>query len=104
MLEKTEPLRGETLARRHKMVDGSASEVTYPQVQKGLQRLLRQLDESGLSKLIVEIILLGSVESASQDETDVLMSAARQHRVDVARERKTVEAEVAAKQVKEVAK
>ncbi len=36
MLDKTEPLRRETLARRHKMVDGTASEVTYPQVQKGL--------------------------------------------------------------------
>ena len=104
VLEQTEPLRREALARRHKMVDGSASEVTYPQVQKGLQRLLRQLDESGLSKLIVEIILLGSVESASQDETDVLMSAARQHRVDVPKVRKTVEAEFAAKQAKAAAK
>jgi len=46
MLERLEPLRSETLARRHKMVDGSSSEVTYPQVQKGLARLLRQLDES----------------------------------------------------------
>jgi ParB family chromosome partitioning protein len=97
-------LHREALVRRHKIVDGSASEVTYPQVQKGLQRLLRQLDESGLSKFIVEIILLGSVESASQDETDVLMSAARQHRVDVAKVRKTVEAEFAAKQAKAAAK
>jgi ParB family chromosome partitioning protein len=104
VLEKTESLRREALARRHKIVDGSASEVTYPQVQKGLQRLLRQLDESGLSKLIVEIILLGSVESASQDESDLLLSAARQHRVDVAKVRKTVEAEFAAKQAKTAAK
>jgi ParB family transcriptional regulator, chromosome partitioning protein len=104
MLEKTEPLRRESLARRHKMVDGSASEVTYPQVQKGLQRLLRQLDESGLSKLIVEIVLLGSVESASQDETDVLMPTARRHRVDVAKVKTTVEAEFAAKQAKAAAK
>jgi hypothetical protein len=70
MLEKSEPLRSETLARRHKLVDGSASEVTDPQVQKGLQRHLRQLDESGLSKLIVEIILLGGVESPSQEDPD----------------------------------
>jgi ParB family chromosome partitioning protein len=104
MLEKIEPLRRETLARRHKVVDGSASEVTYPQVQKGLQRLLRQLDESGLSKLIVEIVLLGSVESASQDETDVLMPTARRHRVDVAKVKTTVEAEFAVKQAKVAAK
>ena len=104
MLEKTEPLRREALARRHKMVDGTASEVTYPQVQKGLQRLLRQLDESGLSKLIVEIVLLGSVESALPDEADVLTTTAKRHRVDVAKVRTTVEAEFATKQAKAAAK
>ncbi|MGA9667761.1 MAG: ParB/RepB/Spo0J family partition protein [Terracidiphilus sp.] len=104
MLEKTEPLRREALARRHKMVDGTASEVTYPQVQKGLQRLLRQLDESGLSKIIVEIILLGSVESVTPDETDALTAAARRHRVDVAKVRTTLEAEFAAKLKKAEAK
>lgn len=104
MLEKTEPLRRETLARRHKVVDGSSSEVTYPQVQKGLARLLRQLDESGLSKLIVETALLCSVESALQDETDVLTTTAKRHRVDVAKVRKTVEAEFAARQAKQTAR
>jgi len=104
MLEKTEPLRRETLARRHKMVDGSASEVTYPDVQKGIARLLRQLDESGLSKLIVEIALLSSVESASQEETDSLIAAARRHRVDIEKLRKIVEAEFSARQAKLAAK
>lgn len=104
MLDRMEPLRRETLARRHKMVDGSSSEVTYPQVQKALQRLVRQLDESGLSKLIVEVILLGSVESASQDEGDPLTATAKRHRVDVAKVRTAVEAEFAAKQAKAAAK
>ena len=104
MLEKTEPLRRETLARRHKMVDGSASEVTYPQVQKGLALLLRQLDESGLSKLIVEIALLGNVESASQEDSDVLVTVARRHRVDVVKVRKTVETEFAARLAKQAEK
>jgi ParB family chromosome partitioning protein len=104
MLEKMEPLRRETLARRHKVVDGSSREVTYLQVQKGLQRLLRQLDESGLSKLIVEMVLLGSVESASQDETDALTTTAKRHRVDVAKVRTAVEAEISARQAKAVAK
>jgi ParB family chromosome partitioning protein len=104
LLDKVEPLRREALARRHKMVDGTATEVTYPQVQKGLARLLRQLDESGLSKLIVEIVLLGSVESATPDETDALSTAARRHRVDVAKVRQTVTAEFAARQAKASAK
>jgi ParB family chromosome partitioning protein len=73
-------------------------------VQKGLGRLLRQLDETGLSKLIVEIVLLGSVESITPDETDALAAAARQHRVDMAKVRQSVEAEFAAKQAKAAAK
>ena len=92
MLKKTEPMHQEIIAKRHKMVDSTNSEVTYPQVQKGLQRLLRQLDESGLSKLIVEIVLLGSVEAAPQAENDALITAAKRHRVDVAKVRQTVEA------------
>jgi ParB family chromosome partitioning protein len=104
MLDRTEPLRRETLARRHKLVDGTASEVTYPQVQKGLVRLLRQLDENGLSKLIVEIALLGNVESAGPDETDALTAAAMRHRVDVAKVRQAVTAEFAARQAKATAK
>ena len=103
-LEKTEPLRREALARRHKMVDGPTSEVTYPQVQKGLQRLLRQLDENGLSKLIVEIVLLGSVDSAAQDEPDLLFATAKRHHVDVAKVRTSVEAEFNAKQAKAAAR
>jgi ParB family chromosome partitioning protein len=104
LLDKVEPLRREALARRHKMVDGTATEVTFPQVQKALQRLLRQLDESGLSKLIVEIVLLGSVESVTPDETDALTAAAKRHRVDVAKVRQAVTAEFAARQAKVTAK
>ena len=104
MIEKLEPLRRETLARQHKVVEGTGKEVTYPQVQKGLAILLRQLDEGGLSKLLVELTLLGSTESVSQSEGDVLAATARRHRVDVEKVRKAVEAEFAAKQSKLAAK
>jgi len=104
LLKKAEPMHQEALVRRHKMVDGTASEVTYPQVQKGLARLLRQLDERGLSKLIVEIVLLGSAESVMHDDADALIAAAKRHRVDVAKVRQSVGAEFAAKQVKTAAK
>lgn len=104
MLEKMEPSRSETVARRHKMIEGSSREVTYPEVQKGLARLLRQLDESGLSKLIVEIALLGYAEASSPSETDALSAAAKRHRVDVEKVQKTVEAEFAAKQTKQAKK
>lgn len=104
MLEKMEPLRREALARRHKLVDGSVREVTFPQMQKEFARLLRQLDEIGLSKLLVEMALLGSIESALPEGADALNAAARRHRVDVAKLRKDVEADLAAKQAKAAAK
>lgn len=104
MLDRTEPLRREALARRHKVVEGASVDFTFPQVQKGLQRLLRQLDENGLSKLIVEIVLLGSVESTPQDDSDALVATAKRHRVDVAKIRTAVETELAAKQAKAAAK
>ena len=104
LLERTEPLRREALAKRHKMVDGTSAEVTYPQVQKGLGRLLRQLDESGLSKLIVEIVLLGSVETTTEGDSDVLLATAKRHRIDVAKVRTAVVAEFAARATKTAAK
>jgi ParB family chromosome partitioning protein len=104
MIEKLEPLRREMLARRHKVVEGTGKEVTYPQVQKGLASLLRQLDEGGLSKLVVEIALLGSVESVPQSDGDVLAAAAKRHRVEADKLRKTIETELAAKQAKQAGK
>ena len=55
-------------------------------------------------KLIVEMVLLGNVESASQDETDALATTAKRHRVDVVKVSTAVEAEVSAKQAKSAAK
>jgi ParB family transcriptional regulator, chromosome partitioning protein len=104
MLDRIEPLGREALARRHKVVEGASTDYTFPQVQKGLQRLLRQSDENGLSKLIVEIVLLGSVESAPQADADPLTATAKRHRVDVAKVRTAVEAEFAVKQAKAAAK
>ncbi len=57
-----------------------------------------------MSKLIVEIVLLGRVESVTSDETDAHIAAAGRHSVDVAKVRQTVTAEFAAKQAKTAAK
>jgi len=66
-------------------------------VPKGLARLLRQLDESGLAKLIVEIVLFSAVESTLEGENDVLLATAKRHRVDMAKVRSAVVSEFAAK-------
>jgi ParB family chromosome partitioning protein len=65
---------------------------------------LRQSDESGLSKLFIEIVLLSSAESAAQEEGDPRTATAKRHRVDVAKVRTAVETEFAAKQAKAAAR
>lgn len=105
LVAKLEPLRCEALARRHKLVEGKPSEVTYPQVQKAIAGLLRHADESALSKLLVELVLLetlGRVASAaSSREEDVLTVTAKRFGVDVEKLSRAVEKEFAAKQAKQ---
>jgi ParB family chromosome partitioning protein len=105
LVAKLEPLRCEALARRHKLVEGKPSEVTYPQVQKATAGLLRRADESALSKLLVELVLLDTLDhvpsAASSREDDVLAVTAKRYGVDVEKLSKAVEKECAAKQAKQ---
>ena len=104
LLNKLEPLRKELLARRHKLVEGTASEVTHPQVQQAIARLLRQPDEGALSKLLIEVVLLEFTDRAPTSDPDVLIATAKRHRVDVDKVRKAVEQEFTAKRAKQSAK
>ncbi len=100
LLNKLEPLRKEMFARRHKLIEGTASKVTYPQVQQAIAKLLKQSDEAALYKLLVEVALLESVDHAPKNEPDVLIVVAKRHRVDVEKVRKTIEQEFAARRAK----
>jgi ParB family chromosome partitioning protein len=104
LLNKLEPLRKEMLARRHKLVEGTASEVTHPQVQQVIARMLRQSDEGALSKLLIEAVLLESADRAPTSDPEVLIATAKRHRVDVDKLRKAVEQEFTAKRAKLEAK
>jgi ParB family transcriptional regulator, chromosome partitioning protein len=100
LLNKLEPLRKEMMARRHKLIEGAASNVTYPLVQQAIARMLRQSDEDALSKLLIEVVLLEFADRAPTGDLDVLLATARRHRVDVDKVRKAVEQEFTAKRVK----
>jgi ParB family chromosome partitioning protein len=104
LLNKLEPLRKEMLARRHKLIEGTASAVTYQQVQQAIAKLLRQADEPALSRLLIEVTLLGIVDQAYQGDADLLTTTAKRHRVDVVKVRKAVEQEFAAKRDKQMSK
>lgn len=102
LLEQAHPVRRETLARRHKL---AASQLTSSdKVHKELLQLLRRLDESGLSKLLVEWVLMDDVENVSSGEPEYLNQAAKQHKVDLARVRASVEKEFTTKEAKATAK
>jgi hypothetical protein len=66
--------------------------------------LLRQPDEGALSKLLIEGVLLESVDRAPTSDPDVLIATAKRHRVDVDKVRKGVEQEFTAKRAKSDAK
>jgi ParB family chromosome partitioning protein len=104
LLNRLEPLRKELLARRHKLIEGTASEVTQAKVQQAIARMVRQLDEGALSKLLVEVVLLESADQAPTSDPDVLIAAAKRHRVDADKVRKAVEHEFTAKRAKSDAK
>ncbi len=100
LLNKLEPLRKELLSRRHKLIEGTAREVTQAQVQQAIARMLRQADEAALSKLLIESVLLESADRAPTSDPDVLIVTANRHRVDANKLRKAVEQEFTAKRAK----
>ena len=86
------------------MLEGVSSETTQPQIQQAITKLLRQSDEAGLSKLLVEIALLDSVDRTSDTDGDPLATTAKRHRVEMDKLTKAVEREFAAKRAKQKTK
>jgi len=64
----------------------------------------RQSNEGALSKLLIEVALLESVDRTPTSDSDVLNATAKRHRVDVEKVRKAVEQELSAKRAKQNAK
>ena len=96
LLNRTEPLRREVLARRHKLLEASSRETSYQQTQQAIAKLIKQCDESALCKLLIEIVLLDCVDSTGNGQTDDLISAAKRYRIDTDDIRKAVAQETAA--------
>ena len=108
LVARLEPLRCEALARRHKLVQGKPSEVTYPQVQKAMTTLLRRADELALSRLLVELVLLETLDHVpsrvSEQENDVLIVTAKRYGLEVDKLAKTVAKEFVEKRSKQEVK
>jgi hypothetical protein len=66
-----------------------------------LLKHISRYDDSGLSRLLLEISLLESAYRSSGDpDSDILLSAAKRYRIDAEKVQKSVAQEVAAKQKK----
>jgi len=102
LLDHANPVRRETLARRHKL---PLSQLTSPtKVHTELVHYLRKLDEAGLSKLLMEWVLMDDVDNLSISEPEYLGRAAKQYKIDTAKLRKAVEQEFASRETKAAAK
>jgi ParB family transcriptional regulator, chromosome partitioning protein len=104
LLDKLNPVRKETLARRHKLGSAPGQPSTSSKVHAELVRWLQRSDETALAKLLLETVLLDQVEQLSTDEPEYLIRAAKQHRVDTVKVREAVEQEFAAKEAKQAVK
>jgi ParB family transcriptional regulator, chromosome partitioning protein len=82
------------LAKRHKLEIDKYSTSPAEHLLKHISRY----DESGLSRLLLEISLLESAySSVGDDDSDVLLNTARRYRIDAEKLHKAVAQEVAAK-------
>lgn len=63
-------------------------------------KMLKQTDEAGLSKLLIEVVLLEVADQSPNGESDILTTTAKRHRVDVEKVRKAVEQELTVKRAK----
>lgn len=102
LLDQATPVRRETFARRWKLPPAQLT--TSTKVHGELVRLIKRQDENGLSKLLMEWVLLDDAESRLDSEPEYLHQAAKLHRVDPAKVRTTVSQEIAAKEAKAAAK
>jgi ParB family transcriptional regulator, chromosome partitioning protein len=104
LLDKLNPVRKETVARRHKLGAAPGQLSTPSKVHAELVRFLQRSDETALAKLLLETVLLDHVEQVSTDEPEYLIRAAKQHRVDTVKVREAVEQEFATKQARQAVK
>ena len=75
------------LARRHKI----DTEATSTSAQGGLAKHVATFDESRLSRLLLEVSLLGAAYSCGRQSDDgILLSTAERYRIDAERIQKSV--------------
>jgi ParB family chromosome partitioning protein len=85
------------LAKRHKLEIGKSNASPVEILSKHIARY----DESGLTRLLLEISLLESAyRNGGDSDADVLLTGARRYRIDVEKMQKAVAQEFAAKQKK----
>jgi len=85
------------VAKRHKLEVEKSSASPVELLQKHVSRY----DESGLSRLLLEVSLLESAYRSGRDpENDLLLTTAKRYRIDAERVQKAVAQELAAKRKK----
>jgi ParB family transcriptional regulator, chromosome partitioning protein len=103
-LEKLEYNRATLIAKRHGLLKDSKSDNAFQESRTALVKLVKDSDETALSRLLVECALLDSAYHEPSSGDDRLLAAARKHRIDVDAVARAVRDEFATKAKKAVRK
>lgn len=103
-LEKLDYNRATLVAKRHGLLKDGKSSDAIQQGRTALVKLVKEADETALSRLVMECSLLDSAYHEPSSGDDRLLTAARKHRIDVDAVARAVRDEFVAKAKKAVAK
>lgn len=104
LLDKLEYQRRVLIAKRHKLISGKSAEIDHNEMVNGFKKMFKESDETGLSRLILECILLESAYYAPSSGDDLLLTTAKRYRIDAEKIARKVRDDLAAKAKKKVAK
>jgi ParB family chromosome partitioning protein len=104
LLDKLEHQRRVLIAKRHKLISGKSTESDHNEMVSGFKKMFRESDESGISRLILECILIESAYYVPSGGDDLLLTAAKRYRIDAEKIARKVRDDVAAKAKKQGAK
>jgi len=96
-LEKLDYNRATLVAKRHGLLKETKAENGFQQSKVALAKLVKDSDETALSRLLIECALLDSAYHEPYSGDDRLLVAARKHRIDVDALNRAVREEFAAK-------
>ena len=97
LLDKLEYQRRVLIAKRHKLISGRSADSDHNEMVSGFKKILKESDVTGLSRLILECILIESAYYVPSGGDDPLLATAKRYRIDAEKITRKVRDDLAAK-------